>query len=285
MGVALVSGAGRGIGAAVARALANAGFTIWGVSRTTAELEAVCESIRAKGGKAYAHSGDVARHGAAAGIVRECVRVVGVPDVLVNAAGGQGAIGELAGADPAEWWSILELNLRGTVQMCAAVLPGMLERGRGVIINFSGGGATAPMPNFSAYAASKAAVVRFTETLALEVRDRGVLVNAVAPGVVDTRIQDAVLGAGPRAGAEYDRMKAMRETGAGSVPPELAAELCVHLSTGRTGGLTGKLISAPHDGWREWTAADIDALSAGPWLTLRRIDRHTLEPLRGHAFE
>lgn len=279
----IVTGAGRGIGAVVARALAREGVCVLAVSRTQTELENVCAAIRAEGGTASAFAADVGQDGSAAGIVAECERIHGAPDVLVNAAGVQRAIGHLADVDMREWWNVLEINLRGTVQLCAAVLPSMMRRGQGVIINFSGGGATGPRPRFTAYATSKAAVVRFTESLAEEVREAGITVNAIAPGAVDTRMQDDVLDAGPRAGPEYERMRRLRESGAGGVPPELAADLAVSLATGRTGRLTGKLISAPHDDWREWTRERIAELAGSEWLTLRRLDRHTVERLASRA--
>jgi NAD(P)-dependent dehydrogenase (short-subunit alcohol dehydrogenase family) len=277
--IALVTGAGRGIGAASARALGRAGFGIFAVARTAPELDAVCEAIRLEGTAAVAYSADVGRAGAGADIARACEQQLGPPAVLVNAAGIQRAIGLVGDVHLDEWWSVLEVNLRGTVELCAAVVPGMVERGRGIIINFSGGGATSPRPRFSAYAASKAALVRFTETLAEEVRGSGVRVNAIAPGAVDTRIQDAVLAAGAAAGPEYEQTLELRRAGTGGVPAELAASLVVHLAVGGAGDLTGKLISAPYDDWRAWDAGRIQVLTDSAWLTLRRLDEYTLRGL------
>ena len=114
--------------------------------------------------------------------------------VLVNNAGVLGPAGPLDDNDWDAWVETVRVNLLGTVAMCRAVLPGMRERGYGKIINLSGGGATAARPNFSAYAASKAAVVRFTETLAGELD--GIDVNAIAPGALPTRMLDEVLASG-----------------------------------------------------------------------------------------
>jgi len=276
---AIVTGAGRGIGAAIAERFAVEGLHVLAVSRTASELERVCARIRDSGGVAAAHAADVSRSGAGAEIVRACEQMFGDVDVLVNAAGVQGAIGRLVDVDLHAWWQVVETNLRGTVELCAAVLPGMMRRSSGVIINLSGGGATAPMPRFSAYAASKAAVVRFTETLAAELLDRGITVNAIAPGMVDTSMQDVVLAAGPDAGPEYERVQRLRQSGEGGAPVGLAAELAAALATGRLRGLTGKLISAPHDDWRSWDASHISELTTAPWLTLRRIDPFTIRPL------
>jgi 3-oxoacyl-[acyl-carrier protein] reductase len=197
----------------------------------------------------------------------------------VNAAGVYGPIGRTWEVDPEAWWRAHEINVRGTLLACRAALPAMVAGGHGRIINFSGGGATSPLPRFSAYAASKAAVVRLTETLAEELRDQGITVNAIAPGAVDTRLQDEVIAAGDRAGELYGRMRRLREHGEGGVPAELPAALAVFLATDAAAGITGKLISAPHDGWQSWDAARVRELGESAWLTLRRLDPHTLRPL------
>jgi NAD(P)-dependent dehydrogenase (short-subunit alcohol dehydrogenase family) len=278
--VALVTGAGRGIGAAVARELARNGARVLLVSRTQAELDAVAGVIRAEGGVARLFAADVTQREAVREAVAACAAELGdSPSILVNAAGVYGPIGRLWEIDEDAWWQAQEVNVRGTMLACAAVLPSLVERGWGRIVNFSGGGATAPLPRFSAYAAAKAAVVRLTETLAEEVRDHGITVNAIAPGAVDTRLQDAVLAAGAAAGDLYERMLRMRQTGEGGVPPELAAGLAAWLASDAAAGITGKLISAPHDGWQEWGNAELAKLASSPWLTLRRLDEFTLRPL------
>lgn len=278
--VAVVTGAGRGIGAAVAQAFAAAGAGVCLVARTSPELDDVAARIRAAGGTAIATPADVVDRSAVGAALRRCRDELGIPDVLVNAAGIYGPIGPLWDVDLDAWWRAQEVNVRGTVNCCAAVLPGMLDRGTGRIINFSGGGATSPLPRFSAYAASKAAVVRLTETLAEEVRGRGVTVNAIAPGAVDTRLQDEVLAAGERAGELHERIARLRQTGEGGVPPELAAALAVYLAGEQAASLTGKLISAPHDGWQDWDERRVAELAATPWFTLRRLDPFTLRPLQ-----
>jgi 3-oxoacyl-[acyl-carrier protein] reductase len=199
--------------------------------------------------------------------------------VLVNAAGIPGPIGPLWDADPEEWRRAVEVNLFGTFLCCRAVLPLMMERRRGKIVNFSGGGATSPLPRMGAYGASKAAVVRLTETLAEEVKPFNIAVNAIAPGLVDTRLQDPVLAAGTLAGDQFARVRRLRDTGEGGVPPELPAALALWLASDDAHGLTGKLISAPYDGWRRWDERRIVALKGSAWFTLRRLDHATLRPL------
>jgi 3-oxoacyl-[acyl-carrier protein] reductase len=150
----------------------------------------------------------------------------------------------------------------------------MIERHSGKVINLSGGGATAPRVHFSAYGVSKAALVRLTETVAEEVRPFNVQVNAIAPGAVNTRMLQEVLDAGSAAGSELEAARARQLQGGTS--PELAAQLAVFLASDASGELTGKLISAPHDGWQHWSQGELDRLMEKPWLTLRRIDPFTL---------
>jgi NAD(P)-dependent dehydrogenase (short-subunit alcohol dehydrogenase family) len=183
----------------------------------------------------------------------------------------------------AQWREALEVNLLGTVYACHYVLPSMIGRRNGSIINFSGGGATSPRPLFSAYGVSKAAVVRLTETIAAEVAQYGVRVNAIAPGAVDTRLQDAVLAAGNQAGETYARIRTLRESGKGWTPATLPAELAVFLASDEAVLLTGRLISAPHDSWREWTPDRLATLAKTPWYTLRRIDPFTVASIGDSA--
>ncbi len=278
-GAVIVTGGGRGIGEAAAYALASAGRPLVLVSRTISELERVAAAVRQRGGSALAVAADVSRPEDAIRIVRAALDAHGAVAALVNAAGVYGPIGVAWEVDPVQWVHALHVNLVGTFLCCREVLPHMIARRRGKIINFSGGGATAPLARFSAYGVSKAAVVRLTETLADEAQEFNVQVNAIAPGAVDTRLQDEVLAAGERAGPLAARIRDLRERGIGGVPPTLAAELVAYLVSDESDGLTGKLIAAPYDDWRSWDAARIAALQASPWLTLRRLDRHTLAPL------
>src|SRR5687768_678623 len=279
--VAVVTGGGRGIGAAIARALAAEGAAVALAARSRDELESVAETIRGDGGRALAVVADVARSEDCDRIVAETTERLGPVDICVNCAGVYGPIGLAHEADPADWARAIEVNLLGTFHCCRAVLPAMITRRRGTIVNMSGGGATAPLARFSAYAASKAAVVRLTETLAEEVAPFGVRVNAIAPGAIDTGLQDEVLRAGERAGPLYERIKTLRDTGAGGTPVDLPARLAVFLASDDSAGLTGRLIAAPYDGWERWDAESIGALAGTPWFTLRRIDPHTIGPLEG----
>ncbi len=185
-------------------------------------------------------------------------------------------IGTFVENDPRAWVEAIEVNLLGTVFSMHAVLPGMIARRKGVVVNFSGGGAVAPFPRFSAYSASKAAVVRLTETVAQEIKERGVRVNAIAPGAVNTRLLDQVLEAGERAGDEFYE-KAKQQKTNGGTPPALAAELAVFLASPAAAGVTGRLISAVWDDWKSLPERAPE-LGRSAMFTLRRIDgRHFTE--------
>ena len=273
--LAMVTGAGRGIGRAIALHFASEGARLAIASRSRAELKEVAAQCTAGGAECSVHVVDVSNREH----VRDLVREAGSPDVLVNCAGVYGPIGPLVDNDLDEWEQALRVNLLGTVYACREVIPGMVARGRGSIINLSGGGATAPLPNFSLYAVSKAAVARLTDTLAAELAGSGVRVNAIAPGLIDTRLQDRVLEAGDSAGPLFGRIRKARETGEGTTPPDVPARLAVFLASEASDGLTGKLISAPHDPWKDWDQAQIEQLNASQWFTVRRLDPFTIKQL------
>ncbi len=277
--IAVITGGGRGIGEAVALAFAGEGAAVVLASRTASELARVEAKVRAAGGTAVAIPTDVSSPADVSRLVQGAVDAHGRVDVLVNAAGIPGPVGPLWDADPEDWKRTVEVNLFGTFLCCRAVLPHMIARRRGKIVNFSGGGAASPLPRMAAYGASKAAVVRLTETLAEEVQPFNIAVNAIAAGMVDTHLQDSVLAAGTLAGDQFARVRRLRETGEGGVPPELPAALALWLASDDSHGLTGKLISAPYDGWRGWDERRIFALKGSPWFTLRRLDHATLRPL------
>ena len=278
--VAIVTGGGRGIGEAVALSFAREGAHLAIASRTQTELDQVAAQVRELGGQVQAIPTDVSAQDDVARLIEAALTAYGQIDILINAAGVYGPIGPMWDVDIDEWIQAMQINLLGTFMCCHAVLPHMIERRQGKIVNFSGGGATAPLPRFTAYGVSKTAIVRLTETLAEEVKEFNIQVNAVAPGAVDTRLQDQVLEAGERAGDLLARIRRLRETGEGGVPRELPAELVVFLASDGSDGLTGKLIAAPYDPWREW-AGKADELNATPLYTLRRLDPFTIKPLIG----
>lgn len=169
--------------------------------------------------------------------------------VLVNNAGIYGPKGPTDDVDLEEWKRCIDVNLYGTLIPCRAAMHRFKKSGYGKIINLSGGGATNPMPNLSAYASAKAAVVRLTETLALELAPFHVDVNAIAPGALNTRLLDEVIAAGPEKVGPDFYQKSVKQFKEGGVPLELGADLCVYLASDESDGISGKLISAKWDPW------------------------------------
>src|SRR2546425_7745009 len=267
---AVITGAGRGIGEAIAHAFARAGCNLVLLSRTQAEIEQVARQTAALGVTSVALSGDVSRRSEVERIMAAALEKFGRIDVLVNAAGIYGPIGPLVENDLEEWVQAVEINLLGAVFCIHCFLPHMVAPGKGVVINFSGGGAVAPFPRFSAYSASKAAVVRLTETVAEEGKDSGVRINAIAPGAVNTRLLDQILAAQDRAGQEF-YAKALEQKANGGTPPELAAELAGFFASPAAAGAPGPLMHARWVGWKS-RPNRAQELQTQAMFTLRRID-------------
>ncbi len=200
----------------------------------------------------------------------------GIPDVLVTCAGVYGPIGTIENNSWDEWEYAIRVNLIGTVYCIrkAVSLWKGANRG-GKIICLSGGGATKGMPNFSSYAASKSAVVRTVETIALENKGTGIYINAIAPGALNTRMLDEALNAGEKAAGSdmYRKFIAQKENGGASI--HNAAELIAYLASDISDGITGKLISAVWDDWK--TFHEHKAFLENPEIyTLRRTTPDSL---------
>lgn len=270
----IVTGASQGFGKVVAEHLLRAGASVVFCSRTAADVraaEADLQQYVSAGARVEGMVADVSKECDAQDLVEHTITRLGGVDALVNNAGIYGPIGPVESADFGEWQNAVEVNLYGVMHMCRAVIPHLRERGQGgSIINISGGGATTPMPRFSAYAASKAALVRFTETLALELADAGISVNAIAPGAMHTRMIERVIQAGPElAGADF-HAKNSRWAAGEATPPELGARLCVYLAGDISRGITGRLLSAQWDPW-ETLHEHLKDVNGSDVYTLRRI--------------
>jgi len=270
---AIITGGSQGLGRAIADAFVSEGADVLLCARGADALEQTCRelSVRTQDGqRVLSLAADVSQRAAAEQLAAHAVQTFGHLDILVNNAGVYGPMGCIEEVDWDQWTRAVEINLMGTVLPCRAVLPHFKRRGYGKIINLSGGGATAPLPRISAYAASKAAVVRFTETLAEEVRANQIDVNAMAPGGLDTRLLDEVLASGPeKVGEEFYRKSLQLKEGK-ATPLETGAGLAVFLASPASPGLTGKLISAVWDPWAT-LPAKIPALATSDIYTLRRI--------------
>lgn len=269
--VAIVTGAGRGIGKAIALSYAREGADIIAVSRTPSEVKETASQIKALGRHALPLKVDVSRREDVENTVKSALEEFGKIDVLVNNAGILGPIGPLVENDANHWIETIKVNLIGTFLCCKAVLPVMIKQGEGKIINLSGGGAAYPKPRFSAYGASKAAVVRLTETLAEEVKHFNIQVNAIAPGAINTRIQKEILAAGEVAGEKASaEAEKVRETG--GTPSNVPAALAVFLASDESGMLTGKLISAVWDDWQNM-GKHVSQIISTDLYTLRRVTK------------
>lgn len=269
---ALITGASRGLGAALARAFWDAGANLLLAARSADALDRVVDGLDERpGGLACTVGADVATDDGAQRILDAARSAFDRLDILVNNAAVQGPIGPAWENDWDAWRAAIETDLFGPVRLCRLAVPWMAERGGGSIVNLGGGGATGPRPGFTAYAAAKSALVRFSETLAGETRALGIRVNCVAPGVMPTGMLREVERAGPdRAGAkDYETARKALDARGGD-PFARAAALCVFLGSDAAAGITGRLISAQWDRWEELPARAAE-LDRGDVYTLRRI--------------
>jgi NAD(P)-dependent dehydrogenase (short-subunit alcohol dehydrogenase family) len=267
---AIITGASQGLGKAIAGEFLREGASIVICARDAALLETTRTELAATGGRVFALACDVSDEKQVADLLAFALEELGEVHALVSNAGVYGPMGPTEEVDLGEWRRALDINLFGTLLPCRALIPHLKRAGRGKIIVISGGGATNPLPNVSAYAASKAAVVRLMETFAEELKPFGIDVNAVAPGALKTRLVEQVLAAGPEkvGSAFFAKNKKWAEEGA--TPLELGAQLCAYLASSESDGITGKLISAQWDPWSRLQEHRED-LTASDIYCLRRI--------------
>jgi NAD(P)-dependent dehydrogenase (short-subunit alcohol dehydrogenase family) len=270
---ALITGANQGLGLEIARHYIREGANVAICARDEDRLRLAAEELKAIAGpgqKVVVGKCDISRENDVNAFVTQVVGALGSVQILVNNAGVYGPKGPTESVDLEEWRRAIDINLFGVLLPCRAMIPHFKAQKRGKIINLSGGGATAPLPFISSYAASKAAVVRLTETLAEELREHRIDVNAVAPGPLNTRLLDEVLKAGPESVGDAFYQKALKQKETGGASLELAAALCAWLASPASDGITGKLLSAP---WDPWKTLDVrrDALAKSDIYTLRRI--------------
>jgi 3-oxoacyl-[acyl-carrier protein] reductase len=224
--VALVTGGGRGIGANVARELAAAGMRVAVTARSKDQVRAVADEIRG-----LALAGDVSQRDDVERWIDEAESQLGQIDLLVNNAGISGPRSDFLEEEPDSWWHVFEVNVLGVFLCCHAVVPRMVDRGRGRIVNLSSGSAYLPTSGVAstAYGPSKSAVYRFSELLAAQLVPRGVYVFPISPGLVQTE------------------MTASMGDDAPWTPPECAPRLVRALASGRFDRLAGRYLHAEHD--------------------------------------
>ena len=267
----IITGASRGLGATVARTFWAQGADLLLVARSEAKLKQVIGELGVRPDqRVHAMTCDLGDEETPNRIIEQAHRLLGGVSVLVNNAALQGPIGPVWENDWAEWECAFRVNLLSVVNLCRSCVPLIATSGGGKIISISGGGAGRPRPRFTAYGAAKAAMVKFCETLADEVRPLGIDVNCVAPGPMNSAMTDAILAAGAeRTGRkEYDDALGVRHQGTDVT--ERAAALCAFLASSESDGITGKLISALWDPW-ETFGKHLDELRKTDIYTLRRI--------------
>ncbi len=214
-------------------------------------------------------SADVSNPESVQDMFAEANGAFGQIDGLVHAAAVMGPIGSILEIDPAQWLEAIHIDLYGTFLVAREAARRMAAAHYGRIVLFSGGGASGPFPNYSAYACSKVAVVRFTETLAQELGPHGIEVNCLAPGFVATKIHEATLRAGATAGKEY-LQRTKDELAKGGASPTYAARAATFLLSDAARGISGKYIAAVHDGWERWPE-HLEEIRSTDIFTLRRI--------------
>ncbi|UCH26447.1 MAG: SDR family oxidoreductase [Trueperaceae bacterium] len=243
--VALVTGGGRGLGRTFSLALAAAGAAVAVVARSKTEIAETVALIEAAGGRAQDFSVDVSDRAGVEQTVAAVTRDLGPVDLLINNAGVLPPAGPVWDTDPEAWWRNQEVNLRGPLLFIHAVVPDMIARQRGRIVNVASGAGITAMPNASAYGVSKAALIRLTEMLALEARPYGVSAFAITPGTVRTPMTEETLSS-PELAKWMPWLTATLEEGR-DFPAERAVELLMLLASGEADVLTGRFLSIRDD--------------------------------------
>jgi len=264
----LVTGAGRGIGKRLAIGFATQGARVGLLARSKPELDLCHLEIEHAGGNTLRIRADVADYEqVAASVERMRVQFGNTPQVLVCAAASLGHPGPFAESSTKSWNEIIQTNLIGVMNACRAVLPDMVKHRKGKIIVLTGGQGSQARPNFALYAATKAAIVSFVESVAEEVRDQNVQINCMSPGASYTHMTDQILTAGDRAGwKEVEDAQHVRLTG--GIPADKQIELALFLASEASNHISGRLIHVLDD-WKRLRESAVKA----DLYTLRRVQK------------
>ena len=268
--VAVVSGGSRGVGRLLSTRLSRAGAAVGLIARSSPDLAAVVSEISRAGGTAAAARADITDRQAAADAVQTLRDRLGPADILINNAGISGPIGPAWEAPPSQWWRVMEVNLGGAFVLTQLALTHMVAEGRGRIINITSYAGVYRWPLLSAYAASKAALVKLTETLAEETRPHGVSVFSVDPGLLRIGLGGAALGSTADRQTPEGRVHGwiadQFDAGRGA-DPEQAARLILALASGKADRLSGRHLSVGED--LEALLVRIDEIERDDLHTLR----------------
>ncbi len=270
---ALITGANQGLGRVIAHTYVQAGASVLLCARDESkllEVQTELQSFCRPGQRVETVRTDISKPDEVNQLVSFALDNFPQIHILVNNAGVYGPKGLIEDVDWDEWVQAIEVNLLGSILVAKTLLPHFRANHYGKIIQLSGGGATAPLPFISAYAASKAGIVRFMETLAEEVKADGIDINSIAPGALNTRLLDEVLEAGPEKVGRSFYERSVKQKTEGGAPLERGAELAVFLASAQSDGITGKLISAIWDPWKDFPK-HLEELKNSDIYTLRRI--------------
>ena len=243
--VTVVTGGSRGIGRDIAKAQAAAGAVVAILARNPNTIAEAHAEITALGGQVHGYAVDLSDRAEVERVFAEVALALGPVDTLINNAGAFCSIGPIWEVDPDEWWSDIEINLKSAFHCSRAVLPSMLLRKQGRIVNMIGGGTSRPLPHGSAYSISKTGTLRFTECLAATLENTGVICLAMDPGLVATDLTRFQMNSA--SGSKYLSGVAQRLRNGEHVPPVFAARLAVEIACGRFDRLAGRAIGATED--------------------------------------
>lgn len=267
----VITGASRGLGAFLVKTYWASGWNVALVSRNNDALLRVVDGlVKHPNQSAITFECDLSKPDEVTQLITKLSAQLPRLDALINNAAVHGPIGPLLSNNLAIWQDSFQINLLSPVSLCQGLIPLMIKTGGGSIINLSGGGATGPRANFTAYASAKAALVRFSESLAEEVLSNNIRVNCIAPGAMQTKLLSEVIASGPTAAGQREYLLAENIFKAGGASMERVSDLAHFLTSNESQDISGKLISAVWDNWREWNK-HLDKLNAGDLYTLRRI--------------
>lgn len=270
---ALITGASSGLGFEIAKGFINQGADLMICSRSKKNLEnafLALKKLKTEKQKIYMKLADISKKNECDDLLEESLKAFESVDILVNNAGIIGPKGNFENCSWNEWRNTIETNLFGSAYLIKSFLPSFKKNNYGRIIQISGGGATSPMPNVSAYSASKAGIVRFIETIAVELEKFNITANCIAPGALNTKMLEEYLEAGPEKLGEELYKKVLAQKKNGGAPIEKAVKLSVALASENYPKLKGKLISALWDDWENFSEYK-DILNESDVYTIRRI--------------
>ena len=269
----LITGASSGIGFEISKQFLHHGADLIICSSNLYKIKKAYKNlslIKNKNQKIFHMRVDISSEQQIKKMIRQSIKKFKKIDILINNAGVYGPKGFIEKINWNAWVKTIEINLFGSVLLCKEVIPYFKKRNQGKIIQLSGGGAAAPLPMISGYAASKAGIVRFIETLSEEVKDYNIQVNSVAPGAINTEMLNEILKAGPKKIGKKAYQKALLQKRFGGSSFKDACDLILFLGSKKSNGISGKLISAIWDDWRIWPKYK-KLLSKSDLFTIRRI--------------